>query len=108
MPARFVLEPETEGREGSGGDPAGSGGDFPPKTDPSVEDDLFRGISGTASAVVPSWERESLLLECEWPSFPELVLSVLTLAFDFRRNSFRNEGMVVGVGYSSKVRRCLR
>lgn len=54
MAARFVLEPETEGREGSGGDVAGGGGDFPPKTEFSVEDDLLRGISGTVSTVVPS------------------------------------------------------
>ena len=108
MPARFVWEPETEGREGSGGEAAGSGGDFPPKTEFSVEDDLFRGISGTGSAVVPSCERESLLLECEWPSFPELVLSVLKLAFDLRRNSLRNEGMAVLVGYGDSVRRCGR
>ena len=108
MPARFVLEPETEGREGSGGEPAGSGGDFHPKIEFSVEDDLFRGISGTGSAVVPSCERESLLLECEWPSFPELVLSVLELAFDLRRNSLRNEGMAVVVGCGDTMRRCER
>lgn len=97
MPARFVLELDTDCREGRGGEAEGSGGDFAPKTEFSVEDDLFRGISGTGSAVVPSWERESLLLECEWPSLPELALSFLKLAFDLRRNSFRNEGMVVVV-----------
>lgn len=108
MLARFVLDPETEGREGSGGEPAGGGGDFPPKTEFSVEEDLLRGISGMVSTVVPSWERESLLLECEWPSFPELVLSVLKLALDLRRKSFRNEGMVVVVvvRYGNAVRRC--
>lgn len=54
MPARFVLELDTDCREGRGGEAEGSGGDFPPKTEFSVEEDLFRGISGTGSAVVPS------------------------------------------------------
>jgi hypothetical protein len=54
MPARFVLELETDWSEGRGGEVEGSGGDFPPKTEFSVEDDLFRGISGTGSAAVPS------------------------------------------------------
>jgi hypothetical protein len=98
MPARFVLELDTDWREGRGGEPEGSGGDFPPKTEFSVDDDLFRGIPGTGSTVVPSCERESLLLECEWPSFPEPALSfLLKLALDLRRNSFRNEGMAVVV-----------
>ena len=97
MPARFVWEPEIEGTDGRGGEPAGIGGDFPPNIEFSVEDDLFRGMSGTGSAVVPSCERESLLLEWDCPSFPELVLSVLVLAFDLRRNSLRKEGIVVVV-----------
>jgi hypothetical protein len=54
MPARFVLELDTDWSEGRGGEAEGSGGDFPPKTEFSVDDDLFRGISGTGSAVVPS------------------------------------------------------
>lgn len=98
MPARFVFELETDWSEGRGGEVEGSGGDFPPNTEFSVEDDLFWGNSGTGSAAVPSWECESLLLECEWPSVPELGLSfLLKLAFDLRRNSFRNEGMAVVV-----------
>lgn len=66
IPARLVLDPEIEGTEGRGGDPAGNGGDFPPKIEFRVEDDLLRGMNAEGSVVVvPSWERESLLLECD-------------------------------------------
>jgi hypothetical protein len=54
MAARFVLELDTDWSEGRGGEPVGSGGDLPPKTEFSVDDDLFRGIPGTGSTVVPS------------------------------------------------------
>lgn len=64
------------------------GGDLPPKKEPIVDVDLFAffvipGLLPVASL----FELESLLeCECESP--------VLTLAFDLRRKSFMNEGML--------------
>lgn len=71
-----------------GGGGGGGGGDLPPKKEPIVDVDLFAffvipGLPPVASL----FELESLLeCDCESP--------VLTLAFDLRRKSFRNEGIL--------------
>jgi hypothetical protein len=94
-PVRLVYDPETDGR---GGDMAGIEGDFAPKMEFKVEDDLLRGMSteAAASTVAPSCECESLLLERDCLSFAGFVFSPLELlALDLRRNSLRKEGIVM-------------
>lgn len=89
---RLLFETERPGmlKFGDCDGGGGGGGDLPPKKEPIVDVDLFAFfvIPGPGLLPVASlFELESLLeCDCESP--------VLTLAFDLRRKSFKNEGML--------------